>query len=157
MSARRRVARRALTLLLVSIALSGCGSSATSTTVVLTPGATPTVGLIHAEPSPVKITIVSPKNDEVIVGSTAHVTIAVTGGTIVPTFSTSVSPTVGHIHLYMNSELVAMSYATATDISVDPGAEYSLYAEWVAADHGSFTPRDVTPKIYFAVSPTTTS
>lgn len=157
MSARRRVARRALTLLLACIALSGCGSATTSTTVVLTPGASPTVGPTHAEPSPVKITILSPKNDEVIVGSTAHVTITVTGGTIDPTFSTNVSPTLGHIHLYMNSELVAMSYATATDISVDPGAEYSLYAEWVAADHGSFTPRDITPRIYFAVSPSTTS
>lgn len=157
MSARRRVARRALTLLLASIALSGCGAPAASTTVVFTPGASPTVGPTHAESSPVKIAIVSPKNDEVIVGSTAHITITVSGGTIVPTFSTNVSPTVGHIHLYMNSELVAMSYATATDIPVDPGAEYSLYAEWVAADHGSFTPRDVTPKIYFAAAPSTTT
>lgn len=157
MSARRRFARRALTLLLASIALGGCGGPATSTTVVLTPGASPTVGPTHAESSPVKLTIVSPKNDEVIVGSTAHITVTVSGGTIEPTFSTNVSPTVGHIHLYMNSELVAMSYVTATDISVDPGAEYSLYAEWVAADHGSFTPRDITPRIYFAVSPSTSS
>lgn len=157
MSARRRFARRALTLLLASVALSGCGSPASSTTVVLTPGASPTVGPKHAESSPVKITIVSPKNDEVIEGSTAHITITVTGGTLTPTFSSDVSPTVGHIHLYMNSELVAMSYATSTDISVDPGAEYSLYAEWVAADHGSFTPRDITPRIYFAVSPSATS
>ena len=157
MSARRRVARRALTLLLVSVALGGCGGAATSTTVVLTPGASPTVGPTHAERSPVKLTILSPMNDEVITGSTAHVTITLTGGTIEPTFSTNVSPTVGHIHLYMNSELVAMAYATATDLPVDPGAEYSLYAEWVAADHGSFTPRDVTPKIYFAVAPATTS
>lgn len=159
MSARRRFARRALPLLLASIALSACGSSAapTSTTVVLAPGASPTVGPTHAESSPVRLAIVSPKNDEVIVGSTAHVTVTVTGGTIEPTFSTNVSPTRGHVHLYMNSELVAMSYATSTDIAVDPGAEYSLYAEWVASDHGSFTPRDITPKIYFSVSPSTTS
>ena len=157
MSARRRIARRALTLLLASIALSGCGSPASTTTVVLTPGSSPTIGPTHAVSSPVKISIISPKNDEVIEGSTAHVTVTVTGGTIEPTFSHNVSPTVGHIHLYMNSELVAMSYATSTDISVDPGAEYSLYAEWVAADHGSFTPRDITPRIYFAVSPSTTS
>jgi len=156
-SARRRVARRALTLLLASIALSGCGGPATSTTVVLTPGASPTVGPTHAESSPVTLSLLSPKNDEVIVGSTAHITITIHGGTIDPTFSTNVSPTVGHIHLYMNSELVAMSYATATDIAVDPGAEYSLYAEWVASDHGSFTPRDITPKIYFSVSRSTTS
>ena len=157
MSAWRRGARRALTLLLASIALSGCGGAATSTTVVFTAGASPTIGPTHAEPSPVRITIVSPMNDEVIVGSTAHVTVRVTGGTIEPTFSTNVSPTVGHIHLYMNSELTAMSYATETDISVAPGAEYSLYAEWVAADHGSFTPRDITPRIYFSVAPPGTS
>ena len=157
MSARRRGARRALTLLLASIALSGCGGAATSTTVVFTPGASPTIGPTHAESSPVKIKILSPINDEVIVGSTAHVTVTVSGGTIEPTFSTNVSPTVGHIHLYMNSELEAMAYATETDISVAPGAEYSLYAEWVASDHGSFTPRDITPKIYFSVAPSATS
>ena len=152
MSARQRVARRALTLLFATVALSGCGTATTSTTIALTPGPSPTIGPTHADASPVKLTLVSPLNDEVIDGSTAHVTITVTGGTITSTYSKNVSPTVGHIHLYMNSELVAMAYATSTDIAVEPGAEYSLYAEWVAADHGSFTPRDITPKIYFVVS-----
>jgi hypothetical protein len=63
-----------------------------------------------------------------------------------------VSPTVGHIHLYLNSQLVSMAYATETELPVDPGAVYSLYAEWVAEDHGSFTPRDMTPKIYFSAA-----
>ena len=157
MSARHRVARCALTLLLATIVLGGCGMAPTTTTVALTPGPSPTIGPTHAQASPVKLTLLSPMNDEVIAGSTAHVTIAVTGGTITSTYSKNVSPTVGHIHLYMNSELVAMAYATSTDISVDPGAEYSLYAEWVAADHGSFTPRDITPKIYFVVSPSKSS
>lgn len=150
MSARRRFARRALTPLLVATALGACGSTA-STTVVTVP-ATPTTGPLHTESSPVKITLVSPKNDEVVSGSSVHVTLTVSGGTIDSGYSKKVSPTVGHIHLYMNSELTAMAYATSTDIPVDPGAEYSLYAEWVASDHGSFTPRDITPKIYFQVS-----
>lgn len=151
MSARRRIARRPLALLLVPLTLGACGSAATAVTPSAT--ASPTVGPTHGQASPVKLTLVSPKSDEIIVGSTAHIALTMTGGTITPAYSSNVSPVVGHIHLYLNGELVSMSYQTQTDLPVDPGATYSLYAEWVASDHGSFTPRDLTPKIYFSVAP----
>jgi hypothetical protein len=154
-SARRRFARPALALLLAAMALGACGGSTSTTTVVTVP-ASPTTGPSHDQSSPVKLTLVSPKNDEVVSGSSVHVTLTISGGTIDAGYSKNISPTVGHIHLYLNSELVAMSYATGTDLPVDPGAEYSLYAEWVASDHGSFTPRDITPKIYFTVATTST-
>ena len=155
MPASRRNARRALALLVCGIAMSACGStgsgSSATTSFSLTVLPSPTAGPTHAEPSPVKLTLASPLNDEIISGTTVHVTVTVTGGTITSQYSQHVSATVGHIHLYMNSQLVSMAYATSTDLPIEAGAEYSLYAEWVAEDHGSFTPRDVTPKIYFTV------
>lgn len=151
MSARRRIARRALTLLLVPLVLGACGGATTPVTAPA--AASPTIGPAHDVSSPVTLSLVSPKSDEIVVGSTAHVALTMTGGAITSAYSTHVSPTVGHIHLYLNGQLVSMSYQTATDIPVDPGATYSLYAEWVASDHGSFTPRDVTRKIYFSVAP----
>lgn len=102
--------------------------------------------------SPAKIAIVSPASNEVISGSTVHVAVTVSGGTISQASTGGISPTVGHLHLYLDGQLASMSYATSTDLPVDPGSVNSLYAEWVASDHLSFTPRDVTPKIYFAVS-----
>jgi hypothetical protein len=114
--------------------------------------ASPTIGPTHNEASPVKLTLLSPLSDEIVTGSTVHVKVSVSGGTITQAYSTHVSPTVGHIHLYLNSQLVSMAYATETELPVDPGAVYSLYAEWVAEDHGSFTPRDMTPKIYFSAA-----
>ena len=154
--ASRRNARRALALLMCSVAMCACGSagaaSSTSTSFSLSVLPSPTVGPTHAEPSPVKLTLASPLNDEFVSGTTVHVTVTVAGGTITSGYSQHVSPTVGHIHLYMNSQLVSMAYATSTDLPIEAGAEYSLYAEWVAEDHGSFTPRDVTPKIYFTVT-----
>jgi hypothetical protein len=149
-SARRRSARRALALLLAVIALSACGS--TGATSVPQVAASPTIGPTHNEASPVKLTLLSPLSDEIVTGSTVHVKVSVSGGTITQAYSTQVSPTVGHIHLYLNSQLVSMAYATETELPVDPGAVYSLYAEWVAEDHGSFTPRDMTPKIYFSAA-----
>lgn len=155
MPAHRRNARRALTLLLTLVAMSGCGAMATTSGPSSSPS--PTVGPRHDETSPVKITLVSPASDEIVLGSTVHVKISVSGGTITPAYSTHVSPTVGHVHLYLNNQLVSMAYATETDLPVDPGAVYSLYAEWVAEDHGSFTPRDMTPKIYFSAASSATT
>lgn len=152
MSARRRVCRP-LALALGIVALTACGSTTHAVTPSVSGSATATRGPVHAVASPVKVALLSPKNDEVITASTVHVAVSLSGGTITPEYSTHVSPTVGHLHLYMNGELVSMNYSTDTDLLVDRGTEYSLYVEWVASDHGSFTPRDVTPKIFFAVSP----
>lgn len=149
-AARRGELRPAVAVLVVlGCALSACGSAARPTSVA-TPAFTP--GPAHHVSSPVRIALTSPVSDEVITGSTLHVALTVAGGTITQAYSTDISPTVGHVHLYLDGRLVSMAYSTATDLPVDPGAEYSLYAEWVASDHLSFTPRDVTPKIYVAVS-----
>lgn len=144
-----RLGRCVGTFLMVGLALTACSGSAEGARSVPAPSASHA----HRVASPVRIAIVAPASNEVIPGSTLHVTLTVSGGTISQGSAAPVSPTVGHLHLYLDGRLISMSYTTSTDLPVDPGSVNSLYAEWVASDHRSFTPRDVTPKVYFAVSP----
>ena len=102
--------------------------------------------------SPVKITLLSPTNGEVVHGNMVNVVVAISGGTVIAVYSTHISPTVGHVHLYMNNQLVYMSYTLHQALPVNPGVLYSMYAEWVASDQFPFSPRDVTPTIYFKVA-----
>jgi hypothetical protein len=70
-----------------------------------------------------------------------------------PTLSADISPTKGHVHLYLNNQLIYMAYTLQQAITVKPGLEYTMYAEFVAQDHFPFDPRDITPTIFFTVAP----
>ena len=141
--------RRIVLLFAVPFVLAACGAAAA------TPAASPTFtpSTLNRPPSSVQVKLISPTNGLVVHGTSVHVVVAVSGGTVTPVYSTHISPTVGHVHLYMNSQLVYMSYTLTQDLPVVPGAEYSIYAEWVASDHFPFDPRDLTSKIYFSVAP----
>jgi hypothetical protein len=143
-----------LTAMLVSI--TGCASASAadpSGTPAPTPYPTPVGGLGHRPSSPVKITLVSPTNGEVVHGTTVVVTVAITGGVVTPIVTSDISPTKGHVHLYINNQLIYMQYSLTESIPVKPGLEYTMYAEYVAQDHFPFSPRDVTPTIFFTVAP----
>jgi hypothetical protein len=98
------------------------------------------------------MTLVSPTNHEVVHGQTLGVVVAVSGGTVEQNYSTNISPTRGHVHLFLNSQLVYMSYTLHQDLTVHPGLTYAMYIEWVASDHLPFSPRDVTQPIFFTVA-----
>lgn len=139
-----------IVLALAVTMLSACGGATASTS---TPIAGYTPATLSRPATQVQITLVSPTSGEVVHGSSVHVVVSITGGTVTPVYSSHISPTVGHVHLFMNSQLVYMSYTLQQDLPVNPGAEYSMYAEWVASDHFPFSPRDVTSKVYFSVAP----
>jgi hypothetical protein len=152
--------RRPLLVLLTAVLLGITACSSTtpgdptaSGTPAPTPYPTPVGGLGHRPPSPVKITLLSPTNGEVVQGTTVLVRVAVSGGIVTPILSSIVNPRKGHVHLYLNNQLIFMSYTLSQEIAVKPGLEYSMYAEYVAQDHYPFSPRDVTPTIYFTVAP----
>jgi hypothetical protein len=146
-----------LTVLLVCITACGSATAAgdptPSGTAAPTPYPTPVGGLGHRPSSPVKITLLSPTNGEVVNGTSVLVKVSITGGIVTPVLSAIVSPTKGHVHLYINNQLIYMSYTLSQEITVKSGLEYSMYAEYVAQDHFPFDPRDVTPTIFFTVAP----
>ena len=136
---------RLLLLAALAAVLSACGS-----TPMPTPSQTLNIG--HRPASPVGVTLVSPTNGEVVHGDVIHVVVAVSGGTVEQNYSTNISPTHGHVHLFLNSQLVYMSYTLHQDMPVHPGLTYSMYIEWVASDHLPFSPRDLTQPIIFTVA-----
>jgi hypothetical protein len=146
-----------LTALLVCV--TACGSAAAdgapsgSGTPAATPYPTPSGGLGHRPSSPVTIALTSPTSGEIVHGTSVLVRVSVTGGIVTPTLSADISPTKGHVHLYLNNQLIYMAYTLQQAITVKPGLEYTMYAEFVAQDHFPFDPRDVTPTIFFTVAP----
>ena len=87
------------------------------------------------------VQILSPTAGQVVTGSTLHVVLQLTGGTIVPTSTaTPVGNNEGHIHLLDNGSVISMAYGTQQDISLTPGP-HLLEAEFVASDHLPFNPR----------------
>ncbi len=98
-----------------------------------------------------QVTIVSPTTGEVVHGSSVNVVIGLAGATITQAYSTNINPHEGHIHLYLDNQLIYMNYTLHQDVPVHPGFQYSLYAEFVAADHFPFQPRDKTPTLFFTV------
>ncbi len=150
--------RRPLLALMTTVLLAAtaCGSVAAdggSGTGTSTPYPTPSGGLGHRPSSPVKITLLSPVNGSTVQGTSVLVRVSVTGGEVTQTVTSDITPTKGHVHLYLNNQLFQMSYTLQQEITVKPGVEYSMYAEFVAQDHFPFSPRDVTPTIFFTVAP----
>ncbi len=142
--------RRVLLLCLALIAAfsAACGSADPG----LAPASSVTVAPpIHMPSSPVKIRLLEPTPGEVVHGGSLQVVVSISGGTIVPYTSNDVTPTTGHIHIYLDGQLYYMSFSTHATIPIQPGQQYQIYAEWVATDHFSFDPRDMTQPFYFTV------
>ncbi|HEX5240020.1 MAG TPA: hypothetical protein VFW20_03390, partial [Candidatus Limnocylindrales bacterium] len=100
--------------------------------------------------SPAVVTIVQPTNNEQVPGDSVHIVLSLTGATIVTQTSTNITPTEGHVHLYVDNVLVSMNYGLTQDLPVHPGT-YVLQAEFVAADHAPFSPRVWSNKVFFTV------
>ena len=78
-------------------------------------------------------------------GDRLPVTLDLRGGRVTDRASTDLDPGLGHIHLSVDGRLVSMTSATSSTVDLAglaPG-EHALEAEFVAADHGPFSPRVV--------------
>jgi hypothetical protein len=101
--------------------------------------------------SPAKLTILSPTNGEVVHGTTLTLKLSLKNAEIVPATTTHIVPTQGHIHVYLDGQIVGMNYALTDQVSVTPGS-HLLTAEFVASDHLPFDPR-VQAGVDFTVKP----
>ncbi len=139
---------RLLLLLVASLALAGCAAGAN-----LTPSANPSAAPSVAGPrpsSPAAVSIVQPVSGATVSGPSIHVVLELTGATIVSATTTNIRPDEGHIHLYVDNNLVSMNYGLEQDLPVHQGT-YVLKAEFVAADHAPFNPRVWSPEVFVVV------
>lgn len=143
---RRLLAALAATLLVVV----ACGSPAA--TAGPSSGSSGNAGASSAPrpASPAMVSIVQPTNGQTLSGSSIHVVLQLSGGTIVPATTTTITPTTGHVHLYVDNQLVSMNYGLEQDIPITPGS-HVLKAEFVAADHAPFNPRVYSSQVIFTV------
>lgn len=134
----------------VAIATAACsGPAATGAPATFTPAASPT--LAPRPSSLATVAVVEPANGATVVGGTAHVVLRLEGAKIVPETTTTLKPDEGHVHLYLNGQIVSMNYGLEQDLPVTAGT-YSLRAEFVAADHAPFNPRVESGDIVFTVN-----
>jgi hypothetical protein len=138
----RRATRIGLGVLAV-----GCLGLATAMPLIYKPGPS-----FIRPSSTARLEIVSPRSGDVIAGDSATVDVALRliGGTIVPVTTTNVVPNQGHIHVFLDDRLLAMTGLDATIIA--PPGSHTLRAEFVASDHGPFKP-PVTASVSFTVAP----
>jgi hypothetical protein len=111
----------------------GGGDASPSTTPPATASARPS--------STAELSIVGPKQNQVIHGTTATVDVKLTGATIVSQTSTDLQPDEGHLHVILDDQLVSMTSSTESELTgLTPGT-HLLKVEFVANDHAPFDPR----------------
>jgi hypothetical protein len=159
---RPRARQRLLALgWIAALALAGCGSAsapgpaspaASGASGSASPAASGSTTNEKRPSSTAQLSIISPTPNESVSGPTVHIVISLTGAKIVAATTTNVRPDEGHIHLYVDNNLVSMNYATTADLPAVPGT-HVLRAEFVASDHVPFNPRVVTSNVIFTVKP----
>jgi hypothetical protein len=138
--------RAAIALAVLAVVGAACSKSAGSSPSGSAPAPRPS--------STAKLQILSPMNGDAFHGSSVDVPVKVglAGARIVPATTTNITPDTGHVHVYLDNQIVGMNFSLDGDIpSVTPG-QHILRVEFVAADHLPFDPR-VFVSVTFQVQP----
>ena len=86
--------------------------------------------------------IVAPVEGQQVAGRFLDVVTELTGATVVDAGATAVTPNTGHVHVYVDDQLMSMAYAPEQQIPIDflERGPHVVRVEFVAADHGAFDP-----------------
>ena len=141
-------ARFAPLAIAAAILVAACSAPSATPAMTLTPAVSPTAA--PRPSSPATVEIVEPADGATVSGASAHVVLRLNGATIVSETTTDIRPDEGHVHLFLNGEVVSMNYGLEQDLQVAPGT-YVLRAEFVAADHAPFNPRVESGDVVFTV------
>jgi len=144
-----RLLDRARAVLIVGVVLIVAGCSAGGASPSPSEGAVPSAAGPRPS-SPATIVITQPASGATVTGTSVHVVLQLTNAEIVKTTTTNIRPDQGHVHLYIDNNLVSMNYGLEQDLPVHPGT-YVLKAEFVASDHAPFNPRVWSPEVFFTV------
>jgi hypothetical protein len=63
------------------------------------------------------------------------------GAKIVAATTTNISPDKGHLHVYLDNQIVSMNFGLTDDIGNVKSGMHVLRVEFVASDHLPFDPR----------------
>lgn len=133
----------------VALVVAACGGGPVTTQ----PAAASDAPTLGPRPSSLAtVEILEPAQGATVIGTSVHVVLRLNGAKIVTQTSTAIRPDEGHVHLYVNNQLVSMNYGLEQDITVTPGS-LVLRAEFVAADHAPFNPRVESADIVFTDKP----
>jgi len=133
-------------LLLAACGGSGDGGGATGV------ASGPTESTQDRPTSTAKLSIVEPKVDQVVHGSSVDLRVKLKAAKLVPATTTNIVPDEGHLHVLLDDQLISMTEGLDQTIpDVTPGP-HRIQVEFVASDHAPFDPR-VVAVVAFEVKP----
>jgi hypothetical protein len=133
-------------LLLAACGGSGDGGGATGV------ASGPTGSTQDRPTSTAKLSIVEPKVDQVVHGSSVDLRVKLKDAKLVPATTTNIVPDEGHLHVLLDDQLISMTEGLDQTIpDVTPGP-HRIQVEFVASDHAPFDPR-VVAVVAFEVKP----
>ena len=120
-------------VVLVGLCATGCSSKTNGT-----PAATS--NSVTRPRSTATLSILEPKSGAELTTRTVVVQLKLVGGTITKVVTTHIQPNVGHIHIRLDGRTITLLGSLTNPVSVTPGP-HVVQAEFVASDHGPFSPR----------------
>ena len=146
---RQRWNRKIAAFVVFAIMAVGCSSGSSGGPTTSSP--TPTVNP-NRPASTAKLSILSPKNGQVVHGTTLEMKVMLVDAKIVPASTTNIVPNEGHLHVILDDQLISMTGDTQQLLANLTPGQHLLKVEFVASDHAPFDPR-VIAAVAFEVKP----
>ncbi len=127
---------------LVAVLLAAVGLGACSSPSSTKPSSPPSSTAAASRPSsPAKLSILAPRNGQLVHGNPVELKLALSGARIVATTTTAIRPDQGHVHVQVDGKIISMTYGLQQRLPTLPPGPHVVRVEFVAADHLPFDPR----------------